>query len=184
MTLSGATTPGHGRPGNDGNEGVLCFLQSSSIAGISLSYADGVFYSLFLLLKSSTVDSYKNTFLSTIYWRPVSNQPIKRSLLQSMSCLRDIHMEKKYISTATLKRTRKSIFKTSILKQNGSVEEAVFTKIMIIIPIIKRGKLWFLAWTKVFTVNRTGSQDQTTKWFVSKTEEWLINWASRHCVHN
>ena len=31
-TLSGATTPG---PGNDGNEGVLCIPQNSSITGAS-----------------------------------------------------------------------------------------------------------------------------------------------------
>ena len=32
-TLSGATTPGQSGPGSDGNEGVLCIPQSSSIAG-------------------------------------------------------------------------------------------------------------------------------------------------------
>ena len=34
---SGATTPGQSGPGNDGNEGVLCIPQSSSIAGTSPS---------------------------------------------------------------------------------------------------------------------------------------------------
>ena len=36
-TLSGATPPGKGEPGNDGNEGVLRILQSSSITGNSPS---------------------------------------------------------------------------------------------------------------------------------------------------
>ena len=35
--LSGATTPGQSGPGSDGNEGVLCILQSSSIIGTSPS---------------------------------------------------------------------------------------------------------------------------------------------------
>ena len=35
--LSGATTPGQSGPGSDGNEGVLCIPQSSSIAGTSSS---------------------------------------------------------------------------------------------------------------------------------------------------
>ena len=33
MTLSGATTPSQSEPGSDGNEGVLCIPQSSSITG-------------------------------------------------------------------------------------------------------------------------------------------------------
>ena len=33
-TLSGATSPGKSRPGSDGNEGVHCIPQSSSITGI------------------------------------------------------------------------------------------------------------------------------------------------------
>ena len=33
-TLSGAATPDQSGPGNDGNEGVLCIPQSSSITGI------------------------------------------------------------------------------------------------------------------------------------------------------
>ena len=37
MTLSGATTPGQTVPGSDGNEGVLCIRQSSSITGTSPS---------------------------------------------------------------------------------------------------------------------------------------------------
>ena len=36
-TLSGTTTPGHSGPGSDGNEGVLCILQSSGITGTSPS---------------------------------------------------------------------------------------------------------------------------------------------------
>ena len=36
-TLSGATTPGQSRPGSNGNEGVLCIPQSSSITGTSPS---------------------------------------------------------------------------------------------------------------------------------------------------
>ena len=36
--LSGATTPGQSGPGSDGNEGVLCITQSSSITGTSPSY--------------------------------------------------------------------------------------------------------------------------------------------------
>ena len=35
--LSGVTTPGESRPGNDGNEGVLHIPQSSSITEISPS---------------------------------------------------------------------------------------------------------------------------------------------------
>ena len=31
--LSGATTPGQSEPGSDGNEGVLCIPQISSISG-------------------------------------------------------------------------------------------------------------------------------------------------------
>ena len=34
-TLSGATTPSQSEPKSDGNKGVLCILQSSSITGIS-----------------------------------------------------------------------------------------------------------------------------------------------------
>ena len=37
MTLSGASTPGQSGPGSDGNEGVLCISQSSSITGTSPS---------------------------------------------------------------------------------------------------------------------------------------------------
>ena len=37
ITLSGGTTPGKSGPGIDGNEGVLCILQSSSITGTSPS---------------------------------------------------------------------------------------------------------------------------------------------------
>ena len=36
-TLSGAAIPGQSGPVNDGNEGVLCIPQSSSIIGISPS---------------------------------------------------------------------------------------------------------------------------------------------------
>ena len=36
-TLSGVTTPDQCGPGSDGNEGVLCIPQSSSIIGASLS---------------------------------------------------------------------------------------------------------------------------------------------------
>ena len=36
-TLQGATTPGQGGPGSDGNEGVLRILQSTIITGTSLS---------------------------------------------------------------------------------------------------------------------------------------------------
>ena len=35
--LSGATIPGQSGPGSDGNEGVLCILQSFSITGTSSS---------------------------------------------------------------------------------------------------------------------------------------------------
>ena len=35
--LSGTTIPGQSGPGINGNEGVLCILQSSSITGTSLS---------------------------------------------------------------------------------------------------------------------------------------------------
>ena len=35
--LSGATVPGQSEPGNNGNEGVLCIPQSSSITGTSSS---------------------------------------------------------------------------------------------------------------------------------------------------
>ena len=34
-TLSGATTPGESRAGSDGNEGVLCIPQNSSVTGTS-----------------------------------------------------------------------------------------------------------------------------------------------------
>ena len=37
MTLSGATTPGYSGPKSDGNEGVLCIPQSSSIIEASPS---------------------------------------------------------------------------------------------------------------------------------------------------
>ena len=37
MTLSSATTPSQSGPGSDGNEGVLCISQSSSITGTSSS---------------------------------------------------------------------------------------------------------------------------------------------------
>ena len=37
-SLSGATTPGQSEPGNDGNKGVVCIPQSSSIIGASQSY--------------------------------------------------------------------------------------------------------------------------------------------------
>ena len=36
-TLSGATTPVQSKPGSNGNEGVLCIPQSSSITGTSPS---------------------------------------------------------------------------------------------------------------------------------------------------
>ena len=36
-TLSGATTPRQSGPGSNGNKGLLCSLQSSSINGVSLS---------------------------------------------------------------------------------------------------------------------------------------------------
>ena len=34
MTQSSVTTPNQSGPGNDGNEGVLCIPQSSSITGV------------------------------------------------------------------------------------------------------------------------------------------------------
>ena len=37
-TLSGATTPGQSEPGSDGNQGVLCFPQSSTINRASSSH--------------------------------------------------------------------------------------------------------------------------------------------------
>ena len=37
MTLSGTTTQGQSVPGSNGNEGVLCIPQSSSITGTSPS---------------------------------------------------------------------------------------------------------------------------------------------------
>ena len=37
MALSGATSPGQSGPGSDGNEGMFCILQSSSITGTSPS---------------------------------------------------------------------------------------------------------------------------------------------------
>ena len=37
FNLSGATIPGHSGPGSDGNEGLLCIPQSSSITGTSSS---------------------------------------------------------------------------------------------------------------------------------------------------
>ena len=37
MTISGTTTLGHSGPESDGNEGVLCIPQSSSITGTSPS---------------------------------------------------------------------------------------------------------------------------------------------------
>ena len=37
MTLSSATTPGQSGPESNGNEGVLCILQSASITGTSKS---------------------------------------------------------------------------------------------------------------------------------------------------
>ena len=36
-TLSGGTTPGQSEPGSDGDEGVLCIHQSSSITGTTPS---------------------------------------------------------------------------------------------------------------------------------------------------
>ena len=36
-TLQGSSTPGLSEPGSDGNEGVVCILQSSSITGASAS---------------------------------------------------------------------------------------------------------------------------------------------------
>ena len=36
-TLSGATTAGQGEPGSDGNEGVHCISQSTSVTGASPS---------------------------------------------------------------------------------------------------------------------------------------------------
>ena len=35
MALSGATIPGQSEPGSNGNEGMFCILQSSSITGTS-----------------------------------------------------------------------------------------------------------------------------------------------------
>ena len=37
MTLSGSSTPGQSGPGSDGNKGVLCIPQSSSITDASPS---------------------------------------------------------------------------------------------------------------------------------------------------
>ena len=37
MTLSGAIAPGQNGPGSDGNDGVLCILQSSNVTGTSPS---------------------------------------------------------------------------------------------------------------------------------------------------
>ena len=57
-TLSGATSPGQSGPGSDGNEGVFCILQHSSITGTSpshclVSYPDTCWESLTLLRRSS-----------------------------------------------------------------------------------------------------------------------------------
>ena len=70
-TLSGATTPGHSGPGSDGNEGVLCIPQSSSITETSLSdclvsypgHSLGVVVVVLLLCREAVGEFYSPSWL-------------------------------------------------------------------------------------------------------------------------
>ena len=59
--LSGATTPGQNGPGSDGNEGVFCIPQSSSITGTSPSDC------LVPYPRDSLVESYTSSEMQLLY---------------------------------------------------------------------------------------------------------------------
>ena len=61
MTLSDATAPGQSGPGRDGNNGVLCILQSFGITGASLSDC------LVSYLGHSLGESYPSAEMQLVY---------------------------------------------------------------------------------------------------------------------
>ena len=77
--LSGATTPRKSEPGSEGNEGVLCIPQSSSITGTPpsdclVSYLGPSLrksYSVEMLSVSSTTPAYQAGFMSERRYRIV-----------------------------------------------------------------------------------------------------------------
>ena len=68
-TLSGATTPGQSAPRNDGNEGVLRILQSSSITGTSPSDC------LMSYQEHSLGESYPSAEMQSVYSGAPANWP-------------------------------------------------------------------------------------------------------------
>ena len=62
-TLSSPTTPGQSEPGSNGNEGVLCIPQSSSITRVSPSDCLGLYsgHSLEEFYSSAGVQSVNST---------------------------------------------------------------------------------------------------------------------------
>ena len=69
-TLSGATTPGSSRPGNYGNEGVLCIPQSSSITGTS------ALNSLLSYSGLSMEESYPSWDMQSVYATAAADWPV------------------------------------------------------------------------------------------------------------
>ena len=68
--LLGATTPGQSRPGSDGNNGVLCISQSSSITGTSPSDC------LVSYTGHSLWGSYPSAKKQSVYFTAQADRPI------------------------------------------------------------------------------------------------------------
>ena len=71
-TLSGATTLGQSGPGSDGNEGVLCIPQSSSITGTSpsdclVSYPGHLLWGVLLICRGAVGVFYSPSQLGNWY---------------------------------------------------------------------------------------------------------------------
>ena len=71
MALSGATIPDQSGPGSNGNEAVLCILQSSIITGILLSdcLVSDPGYSLGMSYPSAEVQSVYSTNVKTVLFQ-------------------------------------------------------------------------------------------------------------------
>ena len=78
MTLSGATTLSQSGPGSDGNKGILCILQSSSITGTSPSDW------LMLYTGHSLGESYPYTEIQSVYFTAPADWANRRKSKQNI----------------------------------------------------------------------------------------------------
>ena len=87
---SAATTPGQGGPGSNGNEGVLCIPQSSSIAGTSpsdclVSYQDTRWGEVLPLCREAVGVFYSLSRLGNLNFQVVSQKVVFTEVLREHS---------------------------------------------------------------------------------------------------